>query len=1008
MTIRCAAVDAPTALPALHDAVRAAKGDAPLAPVTIIVPTNAVGVTARRWLGGHGGVAAIDLVTPQRLAERLAGATLAAAGRRPVSTPLVDIAVRAVLAERPGVFASVAHHPSTVTSLRDLHREIRLAGPSALARLEASSARGAAAASVSAGVAERLASDWFDEADLYESAIDAIRDGAPLFERAVALLPPPAPGLATQLLAVLGDRIDLDVLVERTGVDAPDAEIDSFVRELGVCPPPPDAPPGDGSARPATRVTVISTTDADEEVRAATRELVAAARAGTPFARSSVVWPVDQPYARLVEHHLDAAGIPWNGRPGTLVTERLIPRFLLDLLHLDRRGLRRTDVFDFLADVPVRDPAGGRVSVARWERLARLAGISRDEHWEPRLAALAASLRARAEPREHDAAAADGLAAFVAGLRRDLGSPHRRRTWLDWAEWCEGQVARRLGSSILDQLDEAERLASDHTSKVLDRLRHLDTVSPPVDRAGFRNAFAAEFEGAPGRLGRLGQGVTIGSLAGTIGLDSDLTIVLGAADGLLPPQPTADPLVSEADRLAAGLASTDARIHRVHRSLLAHLATSAHTVVTVPRGDLRSTADRLPSRWLDQHTADADHHVVASHRAGVIGVEFPATEPEHRLRARAIAAAHGTAALVAACVDDDAAARSLEMRAARRLPRVTEYDGDLSSLTIDHARRAMSPSQIEAWPACPHGYFMRYLLGVHPLDDATDELALSPIERGNVIHETLDRFHRRVVSGSLPQPGPQGWSADHAAELADIYDEVADRFEQTGRTGRAAHWHLDRQLVRAELLRWFELDGLTAAERGARVVHSELRFGDDVTVALPLPDGRQLHVAGFVDRVDELDGGDLVVMDHKTGSSAPFAKIDAADPTEGGTKFQLPVYAAAALTLRGERPDATSRRVRAEYDFFDKGGYARPGYVLDAEVWERVVADLGQVVAGVESGLYPAVTDPPKFEYYVRCQYCQPDGLGVHERYAEWVTKRSDPRLAPWFTPDDEHGGDGR
>ena len=75
------------------------------------------------------------------------------------------------------------------------------------------------------------------------------------------------------------------------------------------------------------------------------------------------------------------------------------------------------------------------------------------------------------------------------GLRRDLGSPYRRRTWREWAEWCETQVARRLGSSILDQLDEAERLASDHTNKVLDRLRHLDAVSPPVDRAGFRDAY---------------------------------------------------------------------------------------------------------------------------------------------------------------------------------------------------------------------------------------------------------------------------------------------------------------------------------------------------------------------------------------------------------------------------------------------------------------------------------------------------------------------------------------
>ncbi|MFP5489833.1 MAG: hypothetical protein ACLGHQ_16185, partial [Acidimicrobiia bacterium] len=90
MSVRCTAVSAAGALSALASAIQAAKDGDPLRHVTVIVPTNAVGVTARRWLGGHGGVAAIDLVTPARLAERLAGGELAGAGRRPVSTPLLD------------------------------------------------------------------------------------------------------------------------------------------------------------------------------------------------------------------------------------------------------------------------------------------------------------------------------------------------------------------------------------------------------------------------------------------------------------------------------------------------------------------------------------------------------------------------------------------------------------------------------------------------------------------------------------------------------------------------------------------------------------------------------------------------------------------------------------------------------------------------------------------------------------------------------------------------------
>src|SRR5690606_26190298 len=175
--------------------------------------------------------------------------------------------------------------------------------------------------------------------------------------------------------------------------------------------------------------------------------------------------------------------------------------------------------------------------------------------------------------------------------------------------------------------------------------------------------------------------------------------------------------------------------------------------------------------------------------------------------------------------------------------------------------------------ACPHAYFVRYLLGVRPLDDAAEELALSPMERGNVVHHTLDRFHRLVVAGELPQPDARGWTAAHAEVLLSLFDEVADEFERTGRTGRPAHWALDRPTVRADLLRWFHRDGEIAAARRAQVIHSELRFGYDDPVTLPLPDGRRFPVAGFVDRVDELADGQLVVMDHKTGGAGDFTAI---------------------------------------------------------------------------------------------------------------------------------------
>ena len=113
-----------------------------------------------------------------------------------------------------------------------------------------------------------------------------------------------------------------------------------------------------------------------------------------------------------------------------------------------------------------------------------------------------------------------------------------------------------------------------------------------------------------------------------------------------------------------------------------------------------------------------------------------------------------------------------------------------------------------------------------------------------------------------------------------------------------------------------------------------------------------------------------MVTDHKSGSTRNYTKIDRADPTSGGTMFQLPAYAAAAAVLAAE-PDRLPglEPVRAEYSFFHRGDYARIGYSLDADVWARVAVDLQRVVSGVEAGWFPATAAKPKFQIRPSCNY---------------------------------------
>ena len=778
------------ALGALAAAVRQAKSGDPLAPVTVIVPTNTAGVMARRALGRRGGVAAVDMLTLYRLAELIGSPTLVADGRSPVSTAVVDLAIRRVLADAPGSFATVAEHPSTVVALRDLHRELRLAGPDAVAALTASSPRGREAARVSQLTTRRLRAGWYDEGDLLEQAELATQHAVPRqLAHTIVYLPQQLRGRELRLIRGLGRVADVHVILGVTGDEAADAELLTIAEALepGWSGPKLSAVITP-LAQPST-IEVISTTDADDEVRLAVRAVLDAGRAGTPFGRMAVLWSAERPYARLVEHHLDVAEIEWNGRPGTRLVERLVPRLVIDLLDVDRRGLRRRDLFDLLADVPARGADGELLHTAAWERVSRAAGVARDDHWTPRLGAYAARERRREdaalERGVRNATDAEGLATFVTGLRSTLGHPAATRPWHEWATWCGEQIERWIGRRALQRLDDAERAAHEQVERVLDRLRHLDAIGPPVHRREFRSTFLAELEVAPPRQGRIGAGLTTGALAGAAGLDVDFVVVVGAVDGLLPPPPIADPLVSDSDRAAAGLTTSNVTARRVHRQFLSTLSIASEVVITYPRGDLRATATRVPTRWIEADVPFARRREVASHAAGLLATEFPTSSSEHRLRGLWMRV-HGGQDLAVGheAIDDIVLRRAIQLRAARRSDTLTVYDGDLTGVTVPRLDRPVSPTELETWVTCPHMYFARYLLRVYEVEEPADEITITPLDRGSALHVALDRFNQAVLAGELPQPDSSGWTDPHVTALMDIFDRVGADTERAGRTGR--------------------------------------------------------------------------------------------------------------------------------------------------------------------------------------------------------------------------------
>lgn len=959
----------PPAFRALRDAVDQLQAGDPLATITVLVHSNAVGVAARRWLAANGGIAAAQFLTAFRFAELLGGQALAESGRRPVSTPVVDVAVRQVLAASTGLFQPIAQHQATITAIRTTYRDLRhLPGPMRHHLATHGSVRGREVVRLCGQVHAALKAEWYDEADLLHAACSAA-ERAPT--RTIVFLPQRLRTTEHALLEALAQHGQVVVI---TG---------EHLTPTGI------------------QLDLVDASDADEEAREAVRTVVAAVHDGTPLHRIGIVWPRNEPYARLIGEHLQAAGIPWNGRPGVALHERLAARLVLDLLRLDRRGIRRADLFALLAHVPARTVDGALVPRQRWERLSREAGLAGESDWNERLTAF--SNRTRADGSHLEADAALQLQSFVAELREQLGRPDEQLTWEHWAALGHRFLHRWLGGHHrIQALPTEEYEAYTSVQAALDRLGRLDALAAPVTRTVFAHTLDSELESAPGRVGRIGVGVQVGPLAFAVGQPFDLLVVVGACEGLLPAPPPPEALLADHDRALTGgaLPVNSELAHEQQRQLWAALAATSRAVLLTPRGDLRATALRQPSRWVAELAAALPVHVtsVPSFAAGLAHAAFPATLSQHRIRALTHAARSGATIAAHPLVQSLQPLRvGTAMITARALPLLTEYDGDLSGLHIDPlGTSAISPTRLEAWVACPHGWFMRYVLGLQPVEQPDEQLQITPRDRGTLVHEALDRFHHRVLRGDLPQPGPDGWSPTHLEALLEEFAVAAGALELEGATGRTAFWRSEQGRQRHELAMWLQRDSELVAARSAQVVASEHRFGFDGSPALiTLADGTQVSLRGSVDRIDRCADGSLVVTDHKTGSASSYRDITDADPTAGGTKFQLPAYAAAALALVGDETTAADTAVIAEYGFFGRGDYQRVTCTIDPDAWPQVTTALERILHGIRSGVFVARPEKSQFRLsFVPCEYCDPDHLGTAERWSQFERKLADPRVA--------------
>jgi len=506
------------------------------------------------------------------------------------------------------VFGPVMAHPATVQALAAAHRELREVAEGELKAIAGCGEPIAAnLVRLHRRVAELLAADWYDTTDLRRAAA-AVLHGEPHrggeIGEVVLFLPQELSPSATALLREL-PAAGLRVVAGRTGEERVDRGVIEAVRGLEA---------GDGGVPvvvPVTATQVVTASDPDDEVRCVVRLLVDKL-AEVPAHRVAVLYGASEPYARLLAEHLGAAGITANGTAVRPVMERAFPRALLGLLALPEHGWRRDEVLALLAGAPILGSDGRLVPVSRWERISRAAGVVAGGDWAARLAGYAAAQRSAAErervsdgPREErmaalerDAEVADALRGFVAGLRGRVEAGAGLSSWAELAGWTTVTFGALFGD-VGDEprLPEGEARAAETVARVVSGLAELGAVEPVADLTALGLTLGLELADDLPRQGRFGTGVLVAPLGSAIGLDVDVVFVVGLAEELVPGRLREDALLPERVRALAPGQLAPLR-DRQHRQLLAALAAAPERIVSFPRGDLRRSSTRLPSRWL--------------------------------------------------------------------------------------------------------------------------------------------------------------------------------------------------------------------------------------------------------------------------------------------------------------------------------------------------------------------------------------------------------------------------
>jgi hypothetical protein len=960
-------------------------------------------------------------------------------------------AVRAVASEAGGPLEPVRQHPALNHTLKTTFRELRHAADHGLAALAAQGELRDEVVRLYRLFREQTDPLYYDREALAEAAAQAVRGNVTAGLRdlgpVVFFLPSELSPGEQALVEALEENWSCAVVLGISGDEVADGPVralgDRLSRVLG---------PAQAGADPQTPPisNLVIAPDPHQEVRWVLRHLMKSAQEGTPFHRTAILYRQANPYAALVQEELRLSGVAMAGPGNVPLAETAAGRTLLGLIGLVGSDLPRSEVMAWLTSCPIIAPEAHRRAIhpSHWDAISRKAGVVGGlDQWEQRLDRYAAEMErlaedgirsgdmadARAARLKSEAAATRSLLSFVTGLADRLKSPPDGSGWPDFVGWAQSLLSAYLDETTASSR-EVEQAALRRVEDTLQEMKALDHVEAGPSFDGFRSALGEALASPMGHLGQTGRGVFVAPLRTAVGMSFDLVFVVGMVEGAMPPRQSDDPLIPDRERRRAGGPDSGLPLRGGKEAderyrYLAALATGKSCVLSFPRGNPGAQRGLFPSRWFLEAATRLHGSPVYTSNLGSLGsvpwlttvasmedgMQTLDTEAPADIHDRDVAGLWrwrrtGMPMEQHHLAESRQLSRALALEQGREARQLTHWDGDVSILK-DRTRRlnlldrpALSPTSLETWATCPFRYLLGNVLGLSALEQPEDVSAMSPLEKGSLVHGVLEDFMRTgQEDGDLPSPS-EPWSDKHRDRLHSIVQQSFVEAEAKGVTGKALLWELQQEAILSDLDAFLTADSQLRARFGVTPHLIEVRFGLPTpangspsleAAQRDIPGVGTLRFRGVVDRVDLNRSGDLaLVLDYKTGGSRSYQSMKD-DLVDGGKRLQLPIYTLALQKSLGEGVS-----VRAAYWFVSARGRfeifpTEP--VAMEEIADRFDSVVGTIARGISDGLFPANPGTEDRYGFSNCSYCDFDSLCPSRRDIHWERKQADPRLRPYL-----------